>query len=83
MILALDDEERGELLAELLAERFGTSIPWAETCVHPEPLPRRLVRVRDKKSACARRRQVLNTAMADPIDTVVTDMTTISIGASA
>jgi hypothetical protein len=39
MIAALDDDERDVLLAELVAERFGGSIPWAERRRKPKPIP--------------------------------------------
>lgn len=39
MILALDDDERVELLAELVRERFGAKVPWSERRRKPRPIP--------------------------------------------
>ena len=39
MVANLSDKERAALLAELVGERFGLTVPWWEMHRRPKPIP--------------------------------------------
>lgn len=53
-----------ELIAELLAERFGRGVPWRERTQRPTPAPGEVPEP-DNDLTYARRRRVLNDALDD------------------
>jgi hypothetical protein len=55
-----------DLIAELLAERFGRGVPWREVTAGHNPTPDP-GRERDDELTCARRRRALLAALDDRI----------------